>query len=287
MGSNTLRVVEIDCVTKERVREYEKAVKTAENLYSTRLISKGAQSRILSALEEADKIFDFKNRRVFAVTTEAMRLAKNAKNVLKSIKDRFGIEFKIIDGELEAELTKVGVLNALSRLGFELKSYVLFDLGGGSLELSFVNGSKSRTKSFPIGILKMTQKYDSLVDIERKITEELRVLDEFIDGQSANFLVTTAGTPTTVCAFLQGMDYESYDYRKINGKKLSTEDFDKAMKKLLEMKKEQREFWVGTNRGDVVCVGIVIVKSVMKKLGYSTCIVCDDGLREGLAITNL
>jgi len=287
LGSNTLRVVEIDCVTKERVREYEKAVKTAENLYSTRLISKGAQSRILSALEEADKIFDFKNRRVFAVTTEAMRLAKNAKNVLKSIKDRFGIEFKIIDGELEAELTKVGVLNALSRLGFELKSYVLFDLGGGSLELSFVNGSKSRTKSFPIGILKMTQKYDSLVDIERKITEELRVLDEFIDGQSANFLVTTAGTPTTVCAFLQGMDYESYDYRKINGKKLSTEDFDKAMKKLLEMKKEQREFWVGTNRGDVVCVGIVIVKSVMKKLGYSTCIVCDDGLREGLAITNL
>ena len=38
LGSNTLRVVELDCVTKRRIRAYEKIVRTAKDMHLTRVI---------------------------------------------------------------------------------------------------------------------------------------------------------------------------------------------------------------------------------------------------------
>lgn len=256
---------------------------TAKGLYKNKNITHEAKRRIFEALKEADTIFDFNSNVVFAVTTEAMRIALNAKEILDEIKQEFGIDFKIIDGKEEAKLTRIGVENALKDI--KLDSYVLFDLGGGSCELSFVNKNDILSKSFPFGIVKLAEKYKNIKDIKLHIPNDLKVVDEFIKNKSADKLIATAGTPTTVCAFLQGMDYNSYDYTKINGKSLHVEDFTNALEKLLSMDKQTREFWVGTNRGDLVCAGIVIVINIMKKLNFSTCIVSDDGLREGLAIS--
>lgn len=213
-----------------------------------------------------------------------MRIASNSSEILAQIKNEFSVDFKIIDAKEEARLTRIGVESALSKLKIKLDSYVLFDLGGGSCELSFINEDRVSTKSFPIGIVKLADKYKNIENIKLQIPNDLKVIDEFITDKFADKLVATAGTPTTVCAFLQGMDYKSYDYTKINAKSLHVEDFSKALEKLLSMDKKEREFWVGTNRGDLVCAGIIIVINIMKKLNFSTCIVCDDGLREGLAI---
>lgn len=39
LGSNTLRIVQIDSISKVRIKEYEKSVRTAQNLYETEIIS--------------------------------------------------------------------------------------------------------------------------------------------------------------------------------------------------------------------------------------------------------
>jgi exopolyphosphatase/guanosine-5'-triphosphate,3'-diphosphate pyrophosphatase len=46
----------------------------------------------------------------------------------------------------------------------------------------------------------------------------------------------------------------------------------------------EAERYTGTNRRDLVIVGILIVKAIMRKLGFETCIVIDDGLREGVVL---
>jgi len=80
-------------------------VRTAEGLHKHGFINENAQKRILEALEEAGRVFDFKNLPVRCVTTEALRRASNATAVLQNVHTHTGLTFEIIDGATEAALT--------------------------------------------------------------------------------------------------------------------------------------------------------------------------------------
>lgn len=286
LGSNTLRIVEFDCVTKQRIRTYEKIVRTAKDLHKTGSISEASKQNIFEALREASQLFDF-SQPTFCVTTEAMRVAKNSQEILHEIFETFGLTFEIISGEKEAYLTSLAIENALKREKFDAKNYVLFDLGGGSTELTFCKDGIKSSKSFPFGIINTAERFKD--DLETHISQMIEQITPFMnkfDEIPQNFLqlVTTAGTPTTVAAFLQGLDYAHYDADKINGTCLSIEDFKKAFWELRALNYEDAERYTGTNRRDFVVVGILIVTTLMRKLGFETCIVIDDGLREGVVL---
>ncbi|MBV5278252.1 MAG: phosphatase [Campylobacteraceae bacterium] len=289
LGSNTLRIVQIDCTTKKRVKAYEKIVRTAKDLHVSGIISQTSKNNIFLALSEASTLFDFKNHKSFCVTTEAMRVAQNAPEILQEIDEKFGLKFEIISGKTEAFLTSLAIENALKREGLEFQNYVLFDLGGGSTEITFCKNGNRKSQSFPFGIINIAEKYKE--NLEEKVTLAVSTIDAFISNQGNiphkyQQLIATAGTPTTVCAYLQNLDYAHYDSSKINGKTLHVNDFNKALTSLMALSHEEAERYTGTNRRDLVVVGISIVKALMQKLGFETCIVMDDGLREGVAISN-
>lgn len=286
LGSNTLRIVEIDCASKERINSFERSVRTAKDLHVTGLISKEAINRIKKALEEASKIFDFRSQEVHCVTTEAMRKAKNTASVLGDIYDLFGLDFRVITPKEEASLTVLGVENGMHMSNLDTSCYVMLDLGGASTEISFKQKKEIYSQSFPFGIVLIAERYATIDNIKKGVKKEIEILDDFIGenkGHCQNF-IATAGTPTSVCAFLQGIDYQSYDYKNINGQKLTQKDFQIALDKLLAMSKKTREYWVGTDRSDLVCAGILITLGIMKKMNFKTCTVIDDGLCDGLAL---
>lgn len=290
LGSNTLRVLEFDCTSKTRVKEFEKVVRTAKDLHKTGIICEASIQRILQALQEADEVFDFASSKVYAVTTEAMRQAKNSQEVLTRIKEAFGIEFEIINGDEEARLTLIGIESGLEDVGFETQNYCMMDLGGASTEISFKKEGKTISKSFSFGIVTTAERYESIENIAKNVSYVTKEIEEFLKEHNFNpkeyeKFVATAGTPTTVAAFLEGIDYKSYTYEKINGKILHVDDFTNSLEALLKLDMDKREFWVGTNRSDLVCAGILIVKEIMQRLGFSECVVIDNGLREGLAIS--
>lgn len=289
LGSNTLRIVEIECTTKKKIRTYEKIVRTAKDLHVSGIICSSSKENILQALHEASLCFDFKNEKTFCVTTEAMRVAKNAPEILKEIYEKFGLKFDIISGEQEAYLTSLAIENALRREGFVEHTYVLFDLGGGSTELTFCKEGKKESQSFPFGIINIAEKYQD--NIREKIVQIMDSIEPFIASKRDiprhyGQLIATAGTPTTVCAFLQGLDYAHYDADKINGKTLHVNDFNEAFERIMALSEENAERYMGSNRRDLIIVGILIVQTLMLKLGFENCVVIDDGLREGVAISN-
>ena len=287
LGSNTLRVLEYDCVTKSRINAYEKIVRTAKDLHQTGLISLSSKEAIFDALSEASTFFDFQSQKSYCVTTEAMRKAKNAPKILEAIENQFGLTFEIISGEKEAYLTSLAIETALKREKLISDTYVLFDLGGGSTEITFSHKGIKESQSFPFGIVSIAEQYKE--NIGQKVTEIVSTIDEFVlkHGDIPKKylqLVATAGTPTTVSAFLQGLDYQHYDYQKVNGSSLHVKDFEHAYKLLSTMNPLEAERYTGTDRRDLVIVGILIVKALMSTLGFETCVVMDDGLREGVAI---
>ena len=288
LGSNTLRVLEYDCQIQKQVAVYEKVVKTADGLAEHGFVNDGAVDRVISAIKEAQDQMDF-SKKLKAVTTEAVRRASNSDMVLHKIKKETSVSFEIISGDEEARLTLLAVKNRLEKLHHASDTFVLVDIGGGSIELIFHYGDEVISKSFPIGIVTIAQTYETLENIEKALPKEMFDMQMFCAEMYAtkrqvNSFVATAGTPTTVAAMKLGFNYETYDASKINGTLLRKEELDFYLKKLLSIPFEEREIAVGTGRSDLIAAGILIYKQLYMMLEFENCVVIDDGLREGVAL---
>jgi len=291
LGSNSLRILKMDCQSKERLGEFHKTVKTADGLASTGQINQEAIRRVVTALNEAKEKLDFSDANVKAVTTEAIRQAKNGDEVLKSIEEQTGIAFEVIDGVAEAKYALTATKNRLKLLGEEPKSFMMVDIGGGSTEMMFYYGEdKSFSKSFPIGIVTVTQKFKGLSELSNAIPMLMNPMRQYYNEVVSQYgevelFIAIAGTPTTVAALRLGMEYETYEPQKIHGTRLSQKDLVKTLMELIEMTPEQRVKAVGVGRDDLIASGILIYDELYTISGFKESMVIDDGIREGVAFS--
>lgn len=291
LGSNTIRAVKYDCNENKKVAEYEKIVKTADNLVKTKKISNEVLNRIIEAINELkEKLNIQKDEKIKAIATEALRIAKNSNEIIEEIKQKTGIEFEIIDAKKEATYTAIAVEECLKKCGCEYYNhFFLIDIGGGSTEVIVKNKENILSESFKLGIVTITQKNKTPEAIKLAIKKRFSYVKEFLEFafnvlRKPKIFVASSGTPTTIAALKMGMNYSNYDGKKINGVKLTLQDLDYWMDKLLKMDMKTREKLVGVGRGDLIISGIYIFKEFFKVTKYKECIVCDDGLREGIII---
>jgi exopolyphosphatase/guanosine-5'-triphosphate,3'-diphosphate pyrophosphatase len=276
------------CESKKVLGEFHKTVKTADGLAKTGKINEEAIARVVAGLNEAKAQFDFSDAKIKAVTTEAIRQASNGLEVLISIKKQTGVSFEVIDGETEAKYALRAVQNRLEFLGETPKSFMMVDIGGGSTEMLFYYGDKYFSKSFKVGIVTITQKFNSLDEIAKAIPELMFAMktyyDEVVEEHGkVELFVATAGTPTTIAAMKKGMDYATYDAKKIHGTMLSKKDLSEQLKELLAMSKEEKVKAVGVGRDDLIASGVLIYDELYNISGFTESMVIDDGIREGVA----
>lgn len=288
LGSNSLRILKMHCESKKSLGEFHKTVKTADGLVKSGKINDEAITRVVVALNEAKKELDFSDANIKAVTTEAIRQASNGLEVLLSIKKQTGILFEVIDGDTEARYALRAVQNRLAILEKTPKSFMMVDIGGGSTEMLFYYGDKYFSKSFKIGIVTITQKFNDLDEIAKAMPSLMLEMREYYDEVTqehgaVELFVATAGTPTTIAAMKKGMDYKTYDAKKIHGTILSQNDLDEKLKDLLAMNQEERVKAVGVGRDDLIASGILIYDEFYNISGFKESMVIDDGIREGVA----
>jgi len=278
LGSNTLRMVEYD--GRNWGKSFEKIVRTAQGLDKSGMIHDSTVERIILAIEEAKTLLDFEGQTIVAVTTAAMRMAKNSHAVREAFFQRTGIDFTLISGEEEAHFTLMAVHNRLNTLGITSPSWALVDIGGGSSEIIVVTGEKIAAQSLPFGIVTMSESGD----VQGRLTLFREALTAVIHGDLPQTLVLTAGTPTTMVAYLQGMNYATYAPQKVNGSILFASDCPKVLSELMAMEEATRAHYVGVGREQLIITGIQMVECVFTALGCKTAVVVDDGLREGVAL---
>jgi len=288
LGSNTLRFVEFDCSNGKFGKSYEKMVKTADGLAYSGIISDESTTRIIDTIREVQKIWNLSDYKISAVTTEAMRRASNSSKVLLDIYSATGVKFEIISGEREALLTLEAVRYRLLELDIN-GSFVVIDIGGASTEVIFCYGDEIITESFSIGIVTTAQRYKTLNDIDNSISEDMSSISRFVKNIYDKYgivdrFVATAGTPTTVAAMKLGQTYANYKPQNINGTTLSIEDLDRELNHLLSISPKERELLVGIGKDDLISAGILIYRELFNIISLESCIVIDDGLREGVAL---
>lgn len=284
LGSNSLRVLVYDCKKKEAMGEYEKTVGTADNLNATGLISLEAQNRIISALKESIQKLQYNPKIAIAVTTQAMRVAKNNRQVLENIYQNTHIKFRIIEGAYEAKLTLLAIKNALQRENIVDSKFLVLDIGGGSTELIICNEKDTYVQSFPYGIVTLAQDKNRKNQFNELQLDVQKYLNDLNINLNAYIFVSTAGTPTTIAAMMKNMTYATYDKYKVNGTQITFDDIICVQNDLHSLSTKDLEIKVGTGRTEFIDTGIEIFKLFYGVLDKKSSTVFDDGLREGVAI---
>lgn len=304
LGSNSLRGVRMKVIdnagNKEFIalKEWDCTVRTAEGLEDSGEISKAAVYRIIEGVLQMREALEISSLdRVIALTTQAMRKARNAKAVLEEIFQKSGVQFCVIDGEMEAKITALAPKIALQklktqRIQYDKDCFLLVDMGGASSEF-IVCGNAAQlefARSFEIGIVSAKDRFKNVESLKACKDVFLKEIVEFVEfckarGAIPQFLVANSGTPTLVCAFKLGL--KKYNAKAVYCKELVRADFDVMLKEFLSFDKQSQIALFGEFKADVLPFGVVLFTCFMEALGFEECLVIDEGLREGAVIASV
>ncbi|MGB6548267.1 MAG: exopolyphosphatase [Xanthobacteraceae bacterium] len=142
IGSNSVRLVAYEGLTRSPTEIFnEKALcGLGREVQTTRLLAADAVQHALSTLKRFRALCDTMGvKRTLAIATAACRDAKNGPAFIKLAQRTSGADIDVLSGGQEAEFTALGVISGVHRA-----DGVVGDLGGGSLELVDVRGTRAR-----------------------------------------------------------------------------------------------------------------------------------------------
>jgi exopolyphosphatase/guanosine-5'-triphosphate,3'-diphosphate pyrophosphatase len=224
-------------------------------------------------------------RAIAAVGTAWLRAATDRDDVLKTLRDRTGIDVEEISGEDEARLAYAGVSVGLPT---GAGNVVVFDTGGGSTQFTFGrDGHVEERYSVPLGAVAYTERFGLAAAIDEATLDELlaTLSSDFtsLDGRpTPDALVAMGGAVTNLAAVKHGMAV--YDPTVIRGTVLDRAEVDRQIELFRTRDAEARRKIVGLQpaRAEVILAGASVVRTVMDKLGQTSLTVSDQGLRHGV-----
>jgi exopolyphosphatase/guanosine-5'-triphosphate,3'-diphosphate pyrophosphatase len=142
IGSNSVRLVVYEGLTRAPTELFnEKALcGLGREVQTTHLLAADAVQHALYTLKRYRALCQTMGvKKIFAIATAACRDAKNGRAFIKLAERTIGAEIDVLSGAREAEYTALGVISGVHRA-----DGVVGDLGGGSLELVDVHGTRAR-----------------------------------------------------------------------------------------------------------------------------------------------
>ncbi len=283
---------------------FSRIVRLGEGLSQTGRLSDDAMSRTLSALRVcAGKLKRRGVTRLRCVATEACRRATNGGEFIQQVKRETGLDLEIIDNSEEASLAIMGCAPLLNS---EVPEALIFDIGGGSTEVSWIRldkGEAGRDITKPVmedwfsvskGVVTLAEKYGGR-DITAEIYDQMvqEIYDDFLGfEQKHDFanrvqegkiqMLGTSGTVTTLVGVYKKLP--RYDRNRVDGTLINCDTAIGLCHKISSMTYAQRVAnpCIGSQRADLVVAGCAIFEALAKLWPVTQLRVADRGLREGI-----
>jgi exopolyphosphatase / guanosine-5'-triphosphate,3'-diphosphate pyrophosphatase len=282
------------------VDAFSRIVRLGEGLSATGRLSDAAMERALTALRVcADKLRRRNVERLRGVATEACRRADNGQAFLERVSSETGISFDIISPREEVDLALLGCVSLIEG---HVSRLLVFDIGGGSTELSLVEvQGDGRLKlaawaSLPCGVIGLAEEFggDRIApeDFERMVAKVSQHLAPLRDRQRTDGggpcdglqVVGTSGTVTTLAGLHLALP--AYDRRRVDGLCLEFGELCAVTDRLLGMDYAARATLpcVGPERADLVVGGCAILEAIRRAWPVKRLHIADRGLREGILL---
>ena len=288
MGSNSIRFVALQIADNGAysfMYQEKEPIRLGRGLSQTSLLRDKGMERAMTCLKVYKHMMDVGHiENCIAVATAAVRNASNGDEFLRRINKETGITMNVITGEREAYLGYLGVINTINE-----RDFVLFDLGGASVELSLVrNGEIEKSVSVPIGAVTLTEKFAtqgnpdtaSLTACQEYIAEKLK--DVPFIANTGLPLIGVGGTARTFAK----MDQRAigYDFSKIHNYILPYDNFLNLYTEIISRTAANRKKLSGlsADRADLIVAGAEVIDTLFRVTGSQEMIISGCGLRDGL-----
>jgi len=288
LGSNSVRFVIIEINKNgsyQLIYQQKESIRLSENMWEkNRLTDEAIDRAILTLKGFAHMAKAMESEEIYAVATAAVRLAKNGDDFIRIVKERTGINLECIDGSEEAFLGFLGVVNTIG-----LEDFILFDLGGASIEITLVKSRKiKQSVSLPMGALTLTgefQKGDEMSEKERKslisYIQDMLSKEKWLKNKQLP-LVGIGGTVRNLAKIDQRA--HNYPIAKLHNYELTYERLDEIYDMVCNKSLEQRRKIAGLSveRADIIIAGTALIRELMQFVDANTIRVSGCGLRDGM-----
>jgi exopolyphosphatase/guanosine-5'-triphosphate,3'-diphosphate pyrophosphatase len=187
IGSNSVRLVVYEGLTRAPAPIFNEKVLAGlgRQVQTTGLLAPDAIETALVALRRFRALCDILHvRKIWAIATAACRDARNGGAFITQAERICRTPITILSGKREAHLTAFGVIS-----GMHKPDGIVGDLGGGSLELVDVHGTRVRSGlTLPLGGLALQDiAGKSIKKAERIVEEAFENLDMLRKGEGRTF----------------------------------------------------------------------------------------------------
>jgi exopolyphosphatase/guanosine-5'-triphosphate,3'-diphosphate pyrophosphatase len=291
IGSNTLRLLiaeKMETGLKPVYRDRE-IVRLGRDFYPGRRMAAQSLASALSVLQRfKDAAGDLGASSIKAVGTGVLREAENTPSLLEAARGQLGLNIRIISGKEEARTMALGVLSVITGVP---ETAAIFDIGGGSTEVVFLNKREIKDRhSLPLGVVGLTEAF---LPSDPPTPEEIfvlkghcrAILDKNLPGaMTPEVLIGTAGTATTLAAMAKKLT--SYDPDLINGTVLTRDQMAGLLKEMASLSISKRALLPGLEpgRADIILSGLILVDELLAFFKQDKVVVSDAGLLEGLML---
>jgi exopolyphosphatase/guanosine-5'-triphosphate,3'-diphosphate pyrophosphatase len=286
-GSNSFRLVVFTYTDAwwKRTDEIHESVRVGEGLDATGELQPEPVERALETLELYAHFCRAAGiGAVRTVATSAIRDAANQAAFLEAARERSGLTVEVLSGEAEARYGYLAAVNSTT-----LSQGVVLDLGGGSLQLTRVEGRRAvDCRSWPLGAVRMTERFFPNGDKpKRKQVKALREhVASAIEGAAwldeGGRLTGVGGTVRNLAAAAQlAAGLPSYG---VQGFRVTRDALGELIERFAGMTAAERAQVPGIKaaRGDLILAGALVIDTVMEAGGFGLLEATDAGLREGV-----
>jgi len=288
---------------------FSRTVRLGEGISGTGAMSQEAMDRSLEALRIcAQKMQRRHVTRAHCIATEACRTATNGMDFIAHAERETGLTFEIITTAQEARFAASGCAPLLDT---ECEKALVFDIGGGSTELVWLDllplregksepGIISWT-SIPYGVVTLAEHYANNGQVpgsndtelfESMVAEVGTAVRAFTDAEplretfdrGAAHLIGNSGTVTTLAAVHLGLP--RYDRSQVDGVWINSSEIRELVRRLAEVGFEGRSEYpcIGADRADLLLPGCAILEAIQDAWPAERMRVADRGLREGMLV---
>ena len=303
LGTNSCRLV-IASPTPASFRiveTFSKITRLGEGIINDNELSRPAMRRTINALKVCVGVIEeyapiYRSR---FVATAACRRAKNCKEFLDLVKKETGLTIETISSKEESRLAVVGCIPLLNR---NIRRALVFDIGGGSTEISLArvtNSGKTFIEGFvslPYGVVTISEAfpsqdmtalaYDTIIERTHKLLKEFDEkynIREAIKNQEIQ-IIGTSGTVTVLGAV--HLNLPRYNRSAVDGISITRQDIDRAIAKIKRLGDEGRKKHpcIGAQKADLTMAGCAIIEGLCSFWPIEEITVADRGIREGILL---
>lgn len=288
IGANSVRlkIAELSRRKLKVIHEDREVTRLGESVFRNNTLAPDAMAQTVKVLTRFYRATQkFRAEQVRVVSTSPLRDSKNSRAFLEWVKSAVGWKVEIISGLEEGRLIHLGIL---SNVRIENKDVLLFDLGGGSCEITISEHGHIREMfSLPLGAVRLTQEFllhdpPKSKQVERMreyIAEQVNRIAPAIKGYRIDLAIATSGTAAALAGAARSIQGRSKYAHKVSRRMTA----GLARELAVRSQSERSQYpGIGPRRAEIIVAGAYVFAELMTHYELPSFQYSPLGLRDGL-----